>query len=400
MKQIGIFCLIVIAFVLLFAQQKEFDYLAAKVAAISGMPFRQKVELEKLSLKQLNTFIQDYFRQEYPQEEAERGSMMLYLFGFTRQKVDLRSLRSDLLLENVAGIYDDRSKKMLIRENLSENPMLFNFIISHELRHALQDQYFSLNKLFGKISDYDDRKLAKLALVEGDATLLMMEAMGINPEFLVKNLDEQTLELISSQMGLEQLKNAPRIISSQMIMPYVQGLKFVLYFYRQDRWQGVNRIYQNPPQSSYQIYFPQEYEKGSGEGKIFDFKAPQGLNQYHSGVIGYHYWTEFFTEQKLQPPASWVADSYVIYNNQQDWLLCAGITLKDFQDVQLFLENWDKLLKDNYQAESKTEGSGKDYFVQGWNWRLQKIGQNSVLLLRSTQKKYIKKFLEVNSYGN
>ena len=45
-------------------------------------------------------------------------------------------------------------------------------VLSHELRHALQDQYMHASTTSGRrVSDYDDRQLAFLSLLEGDATL-------------------------------------------------------------------------------------------------------------------------------------------------------------------------------------------------------------------------------------
>jgi len=46
-------------------------------------------------------------------------------------------------------------------------------VLSHELRHALQDQHVNVEQALGDGSDFDDGKLAVLSLLEGDASLLM-----------------------------------------------------------------------------------------------------------------------------------------------------------------------------------------------------------------------------------
>ena len=48
-------------------------------------------------------------------------------------------------------------------------------VLAHELRHALQDQYARPARVPAAttVTDFDDRRMAWLALLEGDATLVM-----------------------------------------------------------------------------------------------------------------------------------------------------------------------------------------------------------------------------------
>ena len=81
-----------------------------------------------------------------------------------------------MLEENVAGFYDERPGKRrlyAVSEDRSFSPMN-QIVLVHELRHALQDQYQSLDGFLGDdVSDFDDRRLAWTSLLEGDATLVM-----------------------------------------------------------------------------------------------------------------------------------------------------------------------------------------------------------------------------------
>ena len=55
-------------------------------------------------------------------------------------------------------------------------------MLSHELRHALQDQYADVHGVLpDAVGDFDDRRLAFVSLLEGDATLVM-------ERFLMKRL--------------------------------------------------------------------------------------------------------------------------------------------------------------------------------------------------------------------
>ena len=58
-------------------------------------------------------------------------------------------------------------------EDRSFTPMN-QIVLAHELRHALQDQYRDLYAYLGDdVGDFDDRRIAWMSLLEGDATLVM-----------------------------------------------------------------------------------------------------------------------------------------------------------------------------------------------------------------------------------
>ena len=62
------------------------------------------------------------------------------------------SLRARVLEENVAGFYDERpSKRRLyaVSEDRTFSPMN-QIVLAHELRHALQDQYQTLDSYLDK----------------------------------------------------------------------------------------------------------------------------------------------------------------------------------------------------------------------------------------------------------
>ena len=43
-------------------------------------------------------------------------------------------------------------------------------VLSHELRHAMQDQYADVHRIVpDEVGDFDDRRLAFVSLLEGDA---------------------------------------------------------------------------------------------------------------------------------------------------------------------------------------------------------------------------------------
>ena len=89
------------------------------------------------------------------------------------EDASLTDLELEMLTSQVAGLYDDRTKKMYVVSDTGEIGPLEEITYAHEYTHALQDQTFGLRSLQGEATDQGDRALARTALIEGDATLLM-----------------------------------------------------------------------------------------------------------------------------------------------------------------------------------------------------------------------------------
>ena len=96
---------------------------------------------------------------------------MLKLLGLIEPDVDLRSISASVFGEGVAGYYDPRSKRLRIVSGTTPDA-LSEMVLAHELTHALEDQRFGLALEEG---ESDDAALARLALVEGSAMLVMQQ---------------------------------------------------------------------------------------------------------------------------------------------------------------------------------------------------------------------------------
>ncbi len=151
------------------------EELKRKVEEVGGLRFVRDVPIDFMSREELAGYIRDLFDAEYPIELAEREERMLRGIGFLSEGQDLRTIRERVLNENIAGFYDERpqAKKLFAISAGRKLNLMNQLVLSHELRHALQDQHLNLGRILGEVSDFDDRRLAALALIEGDATLLM-----------------------------------------------------------------------------------------------------------------------------------------------------------------------------------------------------------------------------------
>src|SRR6266550_4633918 len=129
-----------------------------------------------------------------------------------------------------AGFYDPFAQRLYIADWLPlemQRPAL-----AHEIEHALQDQHFDLKKFATPIKDDGDRQLGHSALVEGDATAVMLEfqaqSMGLPPDQLGELIAQMGKTLLSGSLGnTPQFDKAPPFVKETLMFPYLTGLLFV-----------------------------------------------------------------------------------------------------------------------------------------------------------------------------
>ena len=104
-----------------------------------------------------------------------------------------------------------------------------------------------------------DRELALVALMEGDATLSsgLFATSGLSLSELLDLVQE------ASETETPALANVPDVVRKTLIFPYETGLKFVSSLQQSPGiWRQVNDVYSRPPVSTEQILHPAKYLAG------------------------------------------------------------------------------------------------------------------------------------------
>jgi hypothetical protein len=116
-----------------------------------------------------------------------------------------------------AAAYDPKTKRLyVVSDAVAANKALVEFVLAHELDHALEDQNFGIGG-GGKLDD--DAALADQALVEGSATDVMIEfaARFLNP-----------LELLAATETIDEgTGDVPKAFVDQLTWTYLGGRKFI-----------------------------------------------------------------------------------------------------------------------------------------------------------------------------
>jgi hypothetical protein len=141
----------------------------------------------------------------------------------------------------------------------------------HELTHAIQDQHFDLDRL----SDPDplsDGGTARLALVEGDASLVMFDELVQTPLEQLPEASNLLGDLLSDAgddgatsagmrlPGEKEMAAAPAWFRDSLLFSYSQGAAFCLEVRRKGGQKLLDYAFAvDPPRSSEQILHPEKW---------------------------------------------------------------------------------------------------------------------------------------------
>ena len=312
------------------------DELARRVEEIGELSFRTKVPIDFMSREELARYIHDLFEEEYPVAYAEREERALRAFGFLDDHEDLREIRERVLNENIAGFYDERPgvKKLFAISSGRTLNLMNQLILSHELRHAVQDQHVVIRDQLRVESDYDDRRLAALCLIEGDASLLMEQYLTSG---VTKNAPELANLFQAFSQGLSgpdvaqmfagpALQTAPAIVQEQLVAPYFQGRNLAVAVHELGGFARLNDSLRRPPRSMEQVLHPEKYLDGSDEPIDVALPETRGRTIDFEGRLGELLIRVLLSEGAASATADtaaagWGGDSYAVYEDGDGYAL-------------------------------------------------------------------------------
>jgi hypothetical protein len=219
-----------------------------------GLDFKQPVPVQFLSSSQFEKVVSV----PQPTTHHDRAAMTsavreLRALGLVSGNVNLAASLDTLSKAGVVGLYIPDKKTVYVRGSVM-TPFV-RVTLAHELTHALQDQYYGLDRL-QSMQSADG--LAVTALIEGDATR-------------VENAYRQTLSSADETsyehalQAAEQRAGAagvPAVLEDVAGFPYSFGTTYVDALAANGGVAAVNAAFRSPPRSQAQILDPDLYPTG------------------------------------------------------------------------------------------------------------------------------------------
>jgi hypothetical protein len=242
-----------------------YDAIEGQVADIRGLPAKKPVPREFITSDQLKAMLTEQFDQDAPASYVAANERLYKALGLIPADSDLRTLTLDLLGGGVVAFYrhDQGKAYVLSKSGVPGGPEKFYF--SHEYDHALQDQNFSVFKDQDGILDQSDEILARQAVYEGDATLLMTIWAAGN---LTSADLAQILALSQDPATTSVLDGTPTILRTPLEFPYSTGFAFINGINAKGGWAAIDDLYKRMPTSTEQIIHPEKYAANEAPVKV------------------------------------------------------------------------------------------------------------------------------------
>jgi hypothetical protein len=345
--------------------QTDADFYAAAdevlqaMSKILDLPVKSPLQKSIRTKAQIREYLVDEQNKEESPQKRYADRRTLEAFGLIPKGFPLDSFMLDLLTEQVAGLYDPQKKEFFIADWIAPGDQ--KTVMAHELTHALDDQYFHLEKWEKAVRTNDDASLARDAVIEGSAIAAMMDYTLADLHTSVRELPD-IAPFIESSVADEMDKDpnlvkAPPFIRDELLFPYLEGAKFTQKILKANgSWADFQKVFKNPPASTQQILHPEMYFQDVTPETVslpnLKSDAPHGYAQLDNNVVGEFALSEVLKQflgpgdaEKFAP--MWRGDRYALFENKntKQTLLVVLLALDSENDATSFFAAYRKALE-------------------------------------------------------
>jgi hypothetical protein len=273
-----------------------------------GLKFKQDVDVQLVDDNQLAQLLQKDFDKERP--SILETQEVLRALALISPKFDLTNAEQTLLDTSVLGFYDPETKKLVVR-GTDVTPFTRD-TLAHELTHALDDQWFDLNRPQLDTAD-DETGFAFTALVEGDA-------VRVEEAYLKTMSASDRADVTKEQQDLllahPEIFSMPQVLIDMTQEPYSDGPRLVNAILDAGQQPRLDAAFQQPPTTSEQVIDPDKFLNGEGAVPV-PFPTADGTVS-NKGVLGAYMLEELLlgsmrTNEVDNAIAGWGGDSYVTW---------------------------------------------------------------------------------------
>jgi hypothetical protein len=238
----------------------EVDGLVAAASAARRLPFRGPLAVHAVGRGAIRGEVASAVAAGTPSSGPAAEEPFLRRLRLLPRTTDYARQLVDAYAAAPIPIYDPRTKRLLVPDfaPLAEvKPLL-----PHEIAHALTDQRFGIYRLLqigpdGSHRLVGDAERARLAIVEGDATLTTLEVADPRETFL----DPHALVGLAANLRQAITPTGKATWTTTLSdFAHVDGLLFTARVRARQTWRAVDRLWEDPPASTEQILHPEKYD--------------------------------------------------------------------------------------------------------------------------------------------
>lgn len=241
--------------------RKQVRRVTRSISRLRRLRPRRQVQLELVTKEQLAARLAQQRVQALSDEELETERLVWARLGLLSGQVkDYKALLQRLRPGRATVFYDARARRLVVARGAL--PAKRDPVLAHELCRALQDQRGRLRRLMRRVKESRDRLLARLALLEGDCTAVMLEYMLAPSSRDLSSLSRDVGPLIRKAITGDdgaRLAAAPALVREMLLFPHVHGVGFIRKLRQRHQWSLVDKLYNRPPASTEQVLHYRKY---------------------------------------------------------------------------------------------------------------------------------------------
>jgi hypothetical protein len=238
---------------------EEIQAIRIEVSDLRGLPAQQENPIYIVTKRQVRPILERlYTSGGGTEQQVEDQKRQLVALGLIKPTYNLFDNILNNIADGIGGFFDPATDEIYVIGTRFGG--IEHFIFSHEFDHALVYQNFDLEQagIDPVCLDNEDACRAFTALVEGDATLLMVQWW----EQYASPQDYR--DILTYQPAWYTLPEQfpPPFAELDANFPYTQGRTFVEYLHSRGNWADVDQAYHQPPLSTEHILHPNKYLSG------------------------------------------------------------------------------------------------------------------------------------------
>jgi hypothetical protein len=293
---------------------------------LRGLDKLHAVPCKLQNKEEVEQYIRATLDTKIPPERIENEGWAYKMLGLIPKDFEYLDGIIQLYTAQLGGYYDTDKKHYVMASWLPE--VMQMPIAVHELTHALQDQHYDLDSMINLKFDDSDALMARAALIEGDATAVMLdyarELRGQHSIAKEKSVSGIMVQNIAGAMFTTTMHSAPQSLQAILIFPYISGLNFAHALLREGGYHAIDKAYSRLPTSTKEILHPELYLSGKQVySKVQDLLPPEHVRLKSNEPIFSDRLGEFITAtflgawispiQASKVAAGWAGDRLSLY---------------------------------------------------------------------------------------
>ncbi len=290
---------------------------AKRVEHAVGLTFKRPPRVETRTKAEVRAFLDQQFATSHATRDIAGTEAAYKLLGMIPDTLNLTDEMKALLAEQVIGFYDPKTKVLYVVDSAPQAAV--DMVLTHELVHALQDQYMNLDSVQSAEGD-NDRSAAADAIIEGQAFYDQMIAVAGNRGLVAAmpgGWDAVRETIRENKTAMPAIANAPMVLQETLLFPYLSGAEFMRDF---NAREPGKQPYADMPVSTTQILHPLTayFGKRDWPVRVALPPPPHGLHVQYDDNLG-EFETRLFLFQHLDDQAAairgasgWAGDRYEV----------------------------------------------------------------------------------------